>query len=77
MDRFRLGGVPGVTPAKWMRVWRERMPDVPIDLVAVDEADAVAALRDARIDAVLARLPLAPAELEELHVVALYDELRA
>lgn len=76
MDRFRLGGVPGVTPAKWMRVWRERMPDVPIELVAVDEADAVRALREGRVDAVLARLPLADeAEPEELHVVALYDEL--
>ncbi|GAA1422130.1 LysR family transcriptional regulator substrate-binding protein [Agrococcus citreus] len=76
MDRFRLGGVPGVTPAKWMRVWRERMPDVPIDLVTVDEADALGALREARVDALLARMPLAPAaEAEELHVVALYDEL--
>lgn len=75
MDRFRLGGVPGVTPAKWMRVWRERMPDVRIELVTVDEADAVGALRERRVDAVLARLPLATAADEELHVVALYDEL--
>ncbi len=75
MDRFRLGGVPGVTPAKWMRVWRERMPDVPIDLVAVDEADAVVALRDGRVDAVLARLPLPPEDAPQLHVVQLYEEL--
>ncbi|MFA4841152.1 MAG: LysR family transcriptional regulator substrate-binding protein [Agrococcus sp.] len=75
MDRFRLGGVPGVTPAKWMRVWRERLPDVPIDLLAVDEADAVAALRDGRVDAVLARLPLPPEDATELHLVQLYEEL--
>ena len=46
MERFRLGGVPGVTPAKWLRVWRERVPDVPAELVAVDEADAVACLTE-------------------------------
>lgn len=75
MDRFRLGGVPGVTPAKWMRVWRERVPDVPIELVAVDEAETVAALRDGSADAVLARLPLPVEAQPELHVVALYEEL--
>lgn len=75
MDRFRLGGVPGVTPAKWMRVWRERIPDVPIDVVPVDEADAVGVLRDGRVDAVLARLPLPAEDAQGLHVVPLYDEL--
>lgn len=72
MERFRLGGVPGVTPAKWLRVWRERVPDVPAELVEVDEADAVASLTDGRVDAVLVRLPIAE---EGLHVVRLYDEL--
>ena len=72
MDRFRLGGVPGVTPAKWMRVWRERLPEVPIEFVALDEADAVGALHDGRVDAVLARLPIDDATL---HTVALYEEL--
>ncbi len=75
MERFRLGGVPGVTPAKWMRVWAERVPDVPIELVPLDDADAVAALGDGRADAVLARLPLDDDALDELHVVALYEEL--
>ncbi|SFS03511.1 LysR substrate binding domain-containing protein [Agrococcus baldri] len=72
MERFRLGGVPGVTPAKWLRVWRERVPGVPAVLVEVDEADAVAALVEGRADAVLARLPIAE---EGLHIVRLYDEL--
>ncbi|WP_347754580.1 LysR family transcriptional regulator substrate-binding protein [Agrococcus sp. ProA11] len=72
MERFRLGGVPGVTPAKWLRVWRERVPDVPAVLVQIDEADPVAALREGRADAVLARLPIAG---DDLHVVRLYDEL--
>ena len=72
MDRFRLGGVPGVTPAKWMLVWAERVPDMPIELVALDEADAVGALHDGSVDAVLARLPI---DEEGLHTVALYEEL--
>ncbi|WP_072315014.1 LysR family transcriptional regulator substrate-binding protein [Agrococcus sp. Marseille-P2731] len=72
MERFRLGGVPGVTPAKWLRVWRERVPDVPAELVEVDEADAVGCLLEGRCDAVLARLPI---DDTDLHVVRLYDEL--
>ncbi len=72
VDRFRLGGVPGVTPAKWMRVWGERVPDVPIELVQLEEADAVAALRAGELDAALVRLPV---EDEALHVVPLYAEL--
>jgi DNA-binding transcriptional LysR family regulator len=72
MERFRLGGVPGVTPAKWLRVWAERVPDVPAELVALDEADGAAALHEGRVDAALVRLPIAE---EGLHVVRLYDEL--
>ncbi|WP_404312009.1 LysR family substrate-binding domain-containing protein [Agrococcus terreus] len=72
MDRFRLGGVPGVTPAKWMRVWGERVPDVPIELVQLEEAEAVAALREGELDAALVRLPV---DDEALHVVPLYAEL--
>lgn len=72
MERFRLGGVPGVTPAKWLRVWRERVPDVQAVLVEIDESDPVGALRDGRADAVLARLPI---DDDDLHVVRLYDEL--
>lgn len=72
VDRFRLGGVPGVTPAKWMRVWGERVPDVPIELVQLEEAEAVAALRAGELDAALVRLPV---EDEALHVVPLYAEL--
>lgn len=72
MERFRLGGVAGVTPAKWLRVWRERVPDTPAVLVEVDDADPVRALRDGVADAVLARLPV---DGDDLHVVRLYDEL--
>lgn len=72
VDRFRLGGVPGVTPAKWMRVWGERVPETPMELVQLEEAEAVAALVAGELDAALVRLPV---DDERLHVVPLYAEL--
>ncbi|MFH8408571.1 LysR family transcriptional regulator substrate-binding protein [Streptomyces sp. NPDC018019] len=55
---FRLAYVPGVTPAKWVRIWNERLPDVPLELVATPAAEAYDVLRDGRADAGLARLPV-------------------
>ncbi|MEV6586955.1 LysR substrate-binding domain-containing protein [Streptomyces acidicola] len=55
---FRLAYVPGVTPAKWVRIWNERLPDVPLTLVPVPAAEAADALRDERADAALLRLPV-------------------
>ncbi len=36
---FRLAYVPGVTPGKWVRIWEERQPDVPLELVALGRGD--------------------------------------
>lgn len=55
---FRLAYVPGVTPTKWVRIWNERFPDIPLDLVAVTAAEAPAALRDGSADAGFVRLPV-------------------
>ncbi|GKQ39304.1 LysR family substrate-binding domain-containing protein [Streptomyces sp. A012304] len=55
---FRLAYVPGVTPAKWVRVWQERLPDVPLTLLQVPPAEASDVLRDGRADAGLVRLPV-------------------
>ncbi|MEV8065805.1 LysR substrate-binding domain-containing protein [Streptomyces sp. NPDC085995] len=55
---FRLAYVPGVTPAKWVRIWNERLPDVPLTLVQVPAADAPATLRDGAADAGILRLPV-------------------
>lgn len=68
---FRLAYVPGVTPAKWVRIWAERRPDVPLDLIAVDAADAPELLRAGATDAALLRLPIDP---EGLSVIRLYEE---
>ncbi|WJV44434.1 LysR substrate-binding domain-containing protein [Streptomyces flavofungini] len=68
---FRLAYVPGVTPTKWVRVWNERLPDVPLTLVPVAPADAVAALRDGTADAGLVRLPV---DRTVLSAIPLYTE---
>jgi DNA-binding transcriptional LysR family regulator len=68
---FRLLVVPGVTPAKWVRVWRERLPDVPLELVQVPVADQDAALRDGRADAGFVRLPV---DRDALSAIPLWTE---
>ncbi|MGW2047270.1 LysR family substrate-binding domain-containing protein [Streptomyces sp. NPDC001858] len=55
---FRLAYVPGVTPAKWVRIWAERLPDTPLALLQTTPAEASAALRDGTADAALVRLPV-------------------
>ncbi|MFF4521132.1 LysR family substrate-binding domain-containing protein [Streptomyces bluensis] len=55
---FRLAYVPGVTPAKWVRIWNERLPDVPLTLVPVPAAEAADVLRGEGADAALLRLPV-------------------
>ncbi|WP_079169542.1 LysR substrate-binding domain-containing protein, partial [Streptomyces sp. CC77] len=88
---FRLAYVPGVMPAKWVRIWQERLPDVPLELVPVSAADAVGVLRDHTCDAGLVRLPVDRAVLSAIplytettvvvvpkdHVVAAADEVSA
>ncbi|TCR19390.1 LysR substrate-binding domain-containing protein [Streptomyces sp. BK205] len=55
---FRLAYVPGVTPAKWVRIWQERLPDIPLELLQVTPSEASDVLRDGRADAGLVRLPV-------------------
>lgn len=68
---FRLAYVPGVTPAKWVRVWEQRSPDVPLTLVQVEPAEAGDVLRDGRADAGLVRLPV---DRTVLSAIPLYTE---
>ncbi|MET7304226.1 LysR family substrate-binding domain-containing protein [Embleya sp. NPDC005575] len=68
---FRLAYVPGVTPTKWVRVWNERLPDVPLTLIAVSAADAPDVLRAGEADAGLVRLPI---ERTDLSAIPLYAE---
>ncbi|WP_433412504.1 LysR substrate-binding domain-containing protein [Microtetraspora malaysiensis] len=68
---FRLAYVPGVTPAKWVNIWTERMPGVPITLVEVSAAEVVGLLRDGGADAGFVRLPV---DRDGLSVIPLYVE---
>ncbi|SEO44744.1 LysR family transcriptional regulator substrate-binding protein [Amycolatopsis saalfeldensis] len=68
---FKLGYVPGVTPAKWVRTWQERSPGVPLVLVATPAAEAAALVREGDADAVLLRLPV---DRTGLHAIPLYTE---
>ncbi|WP_454043077.1 LysR substrate-binding domain-containing protein [Cellulosimicrobium sp. Marseille-Q8652] len=69
--RFRLAYVPGATPARWVRTWRERHPDVPLELVAAEAADAERVLRDREADAALLRPPV---DKDVLAAIPLYEE---
>ncbi|MGW7518608.1 LysR substrate-binding domain-containing protein [Streptomyces sp. NPDC054796] len=68
---FRLAYVPGVTPTKWVRIWNERIPDVPLTLVPVSAADACDLLRSRGADAGFVRLP---ADRTDLSAIPLYTE---
>ncbi|WP_018680616.1 LysR family substrate-binding domain-containing protein [Actinokineospora enzanensis] len=69
---FRLGYVPGVTPGKWVRLWEERSPGHPLELVPVSAAEAADLVRDGGVDAVLLRLPT---DRTGLHAIPLYTEV--
>ena len=62
--------VPGVTPGKWSSIWRERMPQQPLELRPASEADALAALHGPAHMAFLRDVPAS----DTLHVIPLYRE---
>ncbi|MFF4393206.1 MULTISPECIES: LysR substrate-binding domain-containing protein [unclassified Streptomyces] len=68
---FRLAYVPGVTPSKWVRIWNERLPDVPLTLVAVSPIEAYGVLRAGGADAGFVRLPV---DRDDLSAIPLYTE---
>ena len=68
---FRLALVPGVNPDRWLRVWQQRLPDVPVELVHTSPADAVPLLRSGAADVALVRLP---ADGDDLSTIPLYTE---
>ncbi|MET7493305.1 LysR family substrate-binding domain-containing protein [Streptomyces sp900116325] len=88
---FRLAYVPGVTPTKWVRIWNERLPDIPLTLVAVTAAEASDVLRGGGADAGFVRLPIDRTDLSAIplytettvvvipkdHIVAAVDEVSA
>ncbi|MEN3585859.1 LysR substrate-binding domain-containing protein [Streptomyces sp. ZYX-F-203] len=68
---FRLAYVPGVMPGKWVGVWRERLPGVPLSLEQVEAADAADVLLGRAADVGLVRLPV---DRTVLSAIPLYTE---
>ncbi|MCQ4195141.1 substrate-binding domain-containing protein [Streptomyces parvulus] len=68
---FRLAYVPGVTPDKWVRIWHERLPDVPLSLTQIPAAGADGVLLEGDSDAGLVRLPV---DRTVLSAIPLYTE---
>jgi DNA-binding transcriptional LysR family regulator len=68
---FRLAYVPGVTPAKWVRIWKERLPRVTLTLLTVTAAEAADVVRAGTADAGLVRLPF---DRTGLSAIPLYTE---
>ena len=68
-ESLTVAFVVGVTPAKWARVWGERMPRHPLTLLPT--SDALAALDDGTAQAALTRLPV---DTERYSAIPLYTE---
>jgi DNA-binding transcriptional LysR family regulator len=60
-----------VTPTKWVRIWNERLPDVPLTLIPVSAAEAPDVLRGGGADAGFVRLPI---DRTDLSAIPLYTE---
>lgn len=69
---IRLGYVPGVIPAKWVRIWRERHPELELELVALPALDRGLSTDTSHVDVSLVRPPLIS---RNLHSVVLYEEV--
>ncbi|MEV4789854.1 LysR family transcriptional regulator substrate-binding protein [Streptomyces tuirus] len=68
---FRLAYVPGVMPDKWVRIWNERQPDVPLTLMQVPAGAAAERLLGGDADAGLVRTPV---DREAFSAIPLYAE---
>lgn len=70
-DAFRLGIVPGVTPAKWVRTWQERHRR-PLELHQLGVTTAAAALQQGEVDMAVLRPPVDPGTTS---TIPLYTEV--
>ncbi len=70
-DPFVLAYVLGVTPSKWIGVWRERMGSTPLSASLLDQAEVLPRLVDSSVHAALLRLPV---DVDGLSTIPLYTE---
>ncbi|GAA1062014.1 LysR family transcriptional regulator substrate-binding protein [Agromyces bracchium] len=69
---LRLRYVAGVSPAKWLRAWADRRPDLPLEATRAEQAEQLADLRAGEADLAFVRLPIEDAGL---HVIPLWEEV--
>ncbi|WP_069161811.1 LysR family transcriptional regulator [Nocardia altamirensis] len=69
---LRVGFVPGVTVSKWTRIWAERFPDIPLEVVGVPMAEQETAVRAGLVDLCFVRLPV---DRDGMSAIPLYREL--
>jgi DNA-binding transcriptional LysR family regulator len=69
---FTVAFVPGVTLAKWSKVWAERRADLPLGFAPTPESDQVRVLHDGTAEVSFVRLPVDDAGLS---VIPLYREI--
>ena len=69
---LRLRYVAGVSPAKWLRVWNQRRPDLPLEAVRVEQAEQLADLIAGDADVAFVRLPI---DDDGLHTIPLWEEV--
>jgi len=67
-----VGFVAGVTLTKWRRIWAERYPRHPLQVVEVAQPSVLSALAQGQLDLCFARLPL---DRDQLQVIPLYFEI--
>jgi DNA-binding transcriptional LysR family regulator len=70
-----VGFVLGVTPGKWERVWAERMPRATLQLLSLEQPEAMQSLRDGSLDLAFVRLPHGAEPDDDIAAIPLYDEL--
>ncbi|GAA1844591.1 LysR family substrate-binding domain-containing protein [Agromyces salentinus] len=68
---LQLRYVAGVSPARWLRAWNDRRPDLPLEALRVEEPAQLAGLREGEVDVAFVRLPV---DDEGLHVIPLWEE---
>ena len=70
-EPLRVAFVPGVTPGKWERIWRERRPRGRLELLPMMQDAALAALTEGTAHMALLRDVAAD---DERHAIVLYRE---
>lgn len=63
--------VPGVTITKWTRIWAERYPQTPLNILPTDQARQVSVISDGTAQLSFVRLPI---DAAGMHVIPLYSE---